>query len=253
MKFLVRPAVLALLALLCASTLHAQTVRGRVVDRNTGEPIPTVALRVVEANGNAAVTGQADFAGRFSIRVPIAGSYTVTAERIGYSVFTSDPVQVAAGATVDVEVRMASAAVALDSIAVRVRETPTFRDPRAARFYERMDRGRGIYLTPEQIAGRPGMRTADLLRDVRTVFVENERFSGTKLQVGVSSLRRCTPTLYIDGRRRRIEEGERLDDIVDRTRLWAIEVYTEPEDAPSELPPDDNFACGVVVIWTRSA
>jgi hypothetical protein len=257
MKYRLRPSLLALLALLCAGALHAQptlqTVRGRVVDANTGEPVPTASIRVVEDQGNAAVSGQTDVVGRFSIRVPIAGTYHVTAERIGFRVSTSDPVVVAAGATVDVEVRMAPSAVALDSVGVRVRQTPNFRDPRAARFYERMDRMRGTYLTPEQIAAKPGMRAADLLRDMRTVHVESDYIRGTVLQVGVSSLRRCTPTLYIDGRRRRLEEGERLDDIVDRQRLWAIEVYAEPEDAPSELPPDDNFRCGVVVIWTRSA
>lgn len=253
----IRPLLLALVALLYAGAAHAQptlqTVRGRVVDANTNQPVSTAAIRVVEETGQAAVMGQTDFGGRFNIRVPIAGSYRITAERIGYAVYTSDVIPVAAGANVEVEVRMRAVALTLDSVGVRVRQTPDFRDPRAARFWERADRGRGVYLTPEQIQGRPYVATTDLMRDMRGVFLDGDPTRGTRLYIGASLLRRCAPTLYIDGLRRRIEEDERLDDYVDRKNLWAIEIYPEPSDAPPELPPDDNFYCGVVAIWTRNA
>jgi hypothetical protein len=253
----IRPLLLALLALLSAGTLHAQpslqTVRGRVVDAATNQPVSTASIRVVEESGDAAVTGQTDFGGRFNIRLPIAGTYRVTAERIGFSVHTSEPFVVARGASVDVEVRMTAVAVALESVNVRVRETPPFRDARAARFWERADRQRGVYLTPDQIAGRPYVGTTDLLRDLQNIYLEGDPTRGTQLYLGVSAIRRCVPTLYIDGLRRRIEQDERLDDYVDRKNLWAVEVYAEASDAPSELPPDDNYRCGVVAIWTRNA
>ncbi|HST57775.1 MAG TPA: carboxypeptidase-like regulatory domain-containing protein [Longimicrobium sp.] len=253
----IRPLLLALLALLSAGALHAQpslqTVRGRVVDAATNQPVSTASVRVVEESGEAAVTGQTDFGGRFNIRLPIAGTYRVTAERIGFAVQTSEPFVVARGANVDVELRMTPVAVALESVNVRVRETPPFRDARAARFWERADRRRGVYLTPEQIAGKPYVATTDLLRDMQGIYLEGDPTRGTQLYLGVSAIRRCVPTLYIDGLRRRIEQDERLDDYVDRKNLWAVEVYAEPSDAPSELPPDDNFRCGVVVIWTRNA
>lgn len=251
MRFQVRPLLAAALALLFAGALHAQsgqTIRGRVVDRNTGEPVPTVSIRITEASGDVSVTGQTNPVGQFTIRVPIAGTYTVTAERIGYSVFTSGPVPVATGATVDVEVRMAPVAVALDSVGVRVRQTPPFRDARARTFYDRVERGRGVYLTPEQIALQRGVQTADLLRHMRSMNVDG---TGERISMGVSATRRCTPTFYINGYRRRLYE--RLSDYIDRERLWAIEVYTAPEDAPPQFPPDDNPRCGVVVIWTLDA
>lgn len=252
------PAALALaLALLCAGALHAQptlqTVRGRVVDASTNTPVSTASIRVVEESGNAAVTGQTDFGGRFNIRLPIAGTYRVTVERIGYAVFTSEPIAVAAGANVEVEARMTPVAVALETVGVNVRQTPPFRDRRAATFWDRADRGRGTYLTPEQIAARRGVGTTDLLRDLEGVYLDGDPTRGTRLLIGVSALRRCRPTLYIDGLRRRIEEDERLDDYVDRKNLWAIEIYADASDAPPELPPDDNFYCGVVAIWTRNA
>lgn len=251
MTFPVRPLIAAVLALLFAGALQAQsgqTIRGRVVDRNTGEPVPSASIRVVEASGDVSVTGQTNPVGQFSIRVPIAGSYTVTAERIGYSVFTSEPVRVNTGGVVDVEVRLAPAVLALDSVGVRVRRTPDFNDARAREFYTRMDRGRGSYLSPEQIALRRGIQTADLLRTMRNVNVDG---MGERISMGVSARRRCTPTYYINGFRRRLYD--RLNDYIDRERLWAIEVYPMPEDAPPEFPPDNNPRCGVIVIWTLDA
>jgi hypothetical protein len=160
---------------------------------------------------------------------------------------------VAAGATADVEVQMASTTLALDSVAVRVRQVPPFRDQRAARFWERHDRARGNYLTPEQIAMRRGQRTEDLLRDMPSVYLAGDYFHGSDVQLGVGAARRCKPTLYIDGIRRQLMQGERLDDYVDRPRLWAIEVYPRAADAPADLPPHDNMLCGVIAIWTLHA
>lgn len=258
MTLRIRPVLAALAALLFAGALQAQptlqTVRGRVVDANSGQPVSTAALRIVEESGNAAVTGQTDFGGRFSIRVPIAGTYRVTAERIGFSTQTSDAVVVAAGANVDVEVRMTPAAVALESVGVRVRQTPPFRDPRAARFWERLDRARGIYITPEQIQARRAVSTTDLLRETRGVLIGGDRHRGGQpVLLGVSAIRACRPTLYIDGRRRPMASDERLEDFIAREKLWAIEIYPEAYEAPSDLPPDDNFRCGVVAIWTLNA
>ncbi|HEX6040796.1 carboxypeptidase-like regulatory domain-containing protein [Longimicrobium sp.] len=251
MRLQVRPLIATVLALLFAGALHAQsgqTIRGRVVDRNTNEPIPTVSIRITDATGDVSVTGQTNPVGQFSIRVPIAGTYTVTAERIGYSVFTSGPVPVATGATVDVEVRMASATLALDSVDVRVRQTPPFRDARARTFYDRVERGRGVYLTPEQLALRRSTQIPDLLRHMRGMNVDA---LSERITMGVSAARRCTPTFYINGYRRRLYD--RLTDYVARERLWAVEVYTAPEDAPPQFPPDDNENCGVIVIWTLDA
>lgn len=257
-----RLALMLAALLLCAGTLAAQavpstsrvqTVRGRVLDRATGEPIAGASVRVVEESGNAAVTGQSDAVGGFTIRVPIAGTYRFTAERIGFATFTSNPVVVGAGAVVDVELRMSAVAVALDSIAVNARPIPPFRDRRAGRFWERADRNRGNFVTPDQINALPGTRASDFLRQMPRVYITGDGVRGTTVQLGFSSARRCTPTLYIDGRRRRLQPGERLDDLVDRPKLWAIEVYPRSSDAPDELPPDDNIQCGVIAIWTRNA
>ncbi|HEX6040799.1 carboxypeptidase-like regulatory domain-containing protein [Longimicrobium sp.] len=245
------PVLAAVLALVVAASAHAQraeqAIRGRVVDRATGEPIASVAIRVTDAAG-AVATGRSNQAGLFSIRLPGAGTWTVAAERIGYDDFTSPAVEVAPGATLEVQVRMAPAALALDSVGVRVRQVPAFRDVRAAAFYTRMEQGRGVYLSPERIAQQRDTRTVDLLRTMRAMKVEG-RNEVISMDVGVYT---CVPTFYINGYRRRLY-GSRLNDLIDRRRLWAMEVYTRPEDAPPGFPPTDNYRCGVVVIWTLDA
>ena len=259
LRSLFAPVLLAAL-LLCAGALQAQgvptaatqAVRGRVVDRATGEPISAASVRAVEESGNAAVSGRTDVAGNFSIRLPIAGTYVITAERIGFSTFTSGAVLVGRGATVEVELRLASAALALDSVAVRVREVPTFRDRRASTFWDRHDRRRGTFINPDQIAAAPQLRTSDFLRQVPQVALGGG-LRASSVELGVAASRRCTPTLYIDGFKKRMHPEQRLDDLLDREALWAIEVYPTPQDAPPELPPEDDFYCGVIAIWTRHA
>jgi Carboxypeptidase regulatory-like domain len=232
-----------------ASAQALQYLRGRVVDAATNEPIASASIRAVEASGEVAVSGRSDAGGAFTIRLPVAGTYTLTADRIGFATFTSGPVAVAAGATVEVEVRMRSTALTLDSVGVRVRQVPPFRDARARTFWDRVDRARGIYMTPERIAGLPGARLGDFLRQMPQVHTDGTR--GEMLMLGVAS-RRCVPTIYIDGRKRPMYPGERVDDMVDRRRLWAIEVYQRAQDAPPELAPDSPY-CGVVVFWTLDA
>ncbi|HEX6040798.1 carboxypeptidase-like regulatory domain-containing protein [Longimicrobium sp.] len=237
----------ALIALLLSGAIHAQdpgpAIRGRVVDRGTGEPIASVAIRVTDADG-AVATGQSNQAGLFSIRLPGAGTWTVAAERIGYADFTSPPVDVAPGAVLEVQVRMAPATLALDSVDVRVRRTPPFRDARARQFYDRMERAGGRFITPEQIAERRGMRSADMLRHVPGMDVRGDE----NLIMGSTPRTRCRPTIYINGVAR-ILYGS-VDDYVDRSRLWGVEVYREPYDAPPGFPPVHNNRCGVIVIWT---
>lgn len=249
----IRPALLiALLLLLLPGGVSAQQlqyVRGRVVDAATGEPIASASIRVAEESGEVSVSGRSDAVGAFNIRLPVAGTYRVTAERIGFAIFSSEPVPVAAGATVEVPVRMRSTTLALDSVAVHVRQVPPFRDQRARAFWNRVDRGRGTYVTPERIAALTGAATSDFLRQMPQVHTGG--FRAETLQLGSLS-RRCIPTIYIDGRKRPMRPEERLDDLLDRRKLWAIEVYQRAQDAPPELPPE-NPLCGVVVFWTLDA
>lgn len=74
-------------AFACASfnTTHAQagtaTVRGTIVERETGQPIGFALVRLVEAHRS----DQSHANGTFRFADVHAGTYTVTVRRIGYS------------------------------------------------------------------------------------------------------------------------------------------------------------------------
>ena len=89
------------------------TVAGTVVDSTTSEPVPGVNVVVDGLNMGAAT----DANGQFQIPGVPAGSQTLTASFIGYST-KSVPVDVTAGETTQVEIRLAPAAVELEDVVV---------------------------------------------------------------------------------------------------------------------------------------
>ena len=59
------------------------SLKGKVLDRETGEPLPFVNV-VIESNGTQVAGGSTDFDGKFNIKPIPAGSYTVKARFVGY-------------------------------------------------------------------------------------------------------------------------------------------------------------------------
>ncbi len=105
--------VLLIITLLMGLSGYAQeaTVRGRVVDRTTGEALPGV--NVVFAPGQGTVT---DGDGRYTLSLP-AGAHTLTFSFVGYSTERKEQ-ELAAGATVVLDVALALASAQLDMVVV---------------------------------------------------------------------------------------------------------------------------------------
>jgi len=107
--------ICALLALSWTASLAAQqptgTIRGRVTDNGTQQPIAGVLVTV----GTRSALTQAD--GRFTISGVPAGSDLVRARLIGYAVVTQ-PVMIAGGDTVAVDLALSAQAVGLSAIVV---------------------------------------------------------------------------------------------------------------------------------------
>ncbi|MBN1628555.1 MAG: SusC/RagA family TonB-linked outer membrane protein [Thermoleophilia bacterium] len=106
---------LALALALAAVPVSAQTgtIVGRVIDGQSGRPVPTAQVSIAGTQLGALV----DAEGRFRIeRVPL-GTREVRAIRIGYN-NASATVTVAAGQPVSVELRMTETAIGLDEIVV---------------------------------------------------------------------------------------------------------------------------------------
>ncbi len=118
--------LLLLLGLGPTSGLHAQSIRGQVLDASSGAPIPSASVVALEplAGDSAAVVGEVitDVDGRFTLRLPRPMEVLLTASVIGYRV--SEPARVRVDTNlelVDVEIRLSQEAVELDGLTVTAR------------------------------------------------------------------------------------------------------------------------------------
>jgi hypothetical protein len=102
-----RVAAIVVLALLCAgsTTVTAQVVRGKVTERGTGDPLPGVLITLESTSGEETIARAvlSDDAGNYAIRSS-PGSYRVNAKRIGVQRLVSEPFQLAAGDTRQLDV-----------------------------------------------------------------------------------------------------------------------------------------------------
>lgn len=107
------------LALSIAGRLTAQEVHGDVVDRGTAHPLAGVIVILVDDQGARRAGALTDARGRFAVRAPAPGRYTLRIERIGYRSLVSQPVQLAAGASLERHVTASAIPVQLSPVTVR--------------------------------------------------------------------------------------------------------------------------------------
>ncbi|MGW8266220.1 MAG: carboxypeptidase regulatory-like domain-containing protein, partial [Longimicrobiales bacterium] len=103
--------------LLFPSLAGAQVVRGQLLNGETGLPLEG-AILVLQGQGGELATVLSNAAGRFLIRAPGAGSYTVRADRIGHASTTSDPFSLVVGDTLDLRLVAAVRAIQLEGLEV---------------------------------------------------------------------------------------------------------------------------------------
>jgi hypothetical protein len=245
----VRAAVLVL-AVTAAGPAAAQVFQGRITDAADGSPVAAAYVSALDGTG-AAVAGTASgLDGRFELPLPAAGAYRLRVSRVGYRTGTSPAVTIAQGDRMDVDLSLRTDAVQMEAVQATGRVTPPFRDQRARRFFERMDRGRGRYISPEQVQEMDAARTPDMLRTIPGLSFSSG-LGSAGLRLG-GRQRGCTPTLYIDGYRFTPYPGWRLDDHVASPDVWAIEVYPYATDIPPDLPRESG-RCGIVMIWRHGS
>jgi hypothetical protein len=125
------PSLLALLALFPAAAA-AQSVRGSVVERGSGTPVPGALVALVGEDGAVRAEVLTDAEGRFLVRAASAGRYTLRADRVGYRSATSAALELAAGATVEHTLQAAGERVVLPGVtAAATRRCATRQDPGA--------------------------------------------------------------------------------------------------------------------------
>src|SRR5262245_43052594 len=90
------------LVLLGTAAAHAQTVRGRVTDAQSGTPLPGARVSLRSSTDTANVIDYTQDDGTFVIRARRAGSYVLTVVRLGYGP-ASRALDLAAGQSIDAD------------------------------------------------------------------------------------------------------------------------------------------------------
>jgi hypothetical protein len=270
MRHLISGAVL-LCALACSATLHAQQTAGlaiRVVDA-ADAPVADAQLQLLGTR----FAGRADQAGWIRLQGLPAGPALLRISRIGYASLETT-VSLAAGATFEADVELASAPVQVERVTARgARENMGLA---MSGFYRRKEMGFGVFMTHEDFERNQAKRPSEVFRrmpGVRVVPSGSLGRRGYKLQsvsygpsLSGSSSRgamsgpsqrgnpdgggggsQCEMQTYLDG------VAVQLDDI-DQVRLeslGAVEVYRGPSEVPAEFNRTGSV-CGVVLMWTRT-
>jgi len=274
-------AVAALLASLAgAASLSAQTIRGRLLDAESGRPIDLGLVIMLTEELDSITSTITDESGVFEVTSPDPGGLVLLASAWGYYETLDGIFDVGTGSSMTVEFRIRPRPLPIDSLVVSferpVREHELVRNG----FVRRLERGLGHFITPHDIEKSPAFSTEALLEGLMGVRVRPPTALATALSdtlvTGLASLSHvgdqvmlratagwCNPTVYLDGMRvqQNAGQGMTLSMLAPLNTVSAIEVYRRAAQVPveyasAESPLNGNQGtlqgvCGVILVWTR--
>lgn len=235
----------ALIALLLASPAGGQQVAsifGRVTDRATGSPVVRAQLILLD-DDRVVFT---DSLGIYELRAIQPGYTQVQVKAIGFPP-TTFVVEIARGTRVQRPVILDSTAASrgaqeLGAVDVVAEARVNYR---LADFERRRKRGRGQFLTEEQLVRSGAYSVPDALKNMRGVLYECGGGKGCFIRMTRAPMR-CMPEYVVDGHV--MNDFGPLTPIRD---VVGVEMYNGPAEVPGEFA-GRNSGCGVIVIWTRS-
>lgn len=230
---------------------------GEVVDAATEEPISSARVSL-EGTGLEAVTNER---GRFALGEVPSGARLLRVEHLAYGT-RAEALEVRPGQALAVTFRVAAEAVPVEPISVTVMAERRRRELATAGFYDRQARGRGFFITREDLEEKRAVQFSDALRGLPGVEVIPV---GTSYRIRMRSAlpsivqRDCPVQTYLDGMLWNTgappddasDPGWTLDDVVRIENIAGIEVYPRASQIPARFRASKNARCGVVVVWTR--
>lgn len=235
---------LAILLLLVADSLAAQTLRGRIQEGRTQEMLADVRVSLLDEDANVLTDTVTGPNGQFTLQAPGPGEYYVRAERLSFTTVTDGifAFQSDAG-EMSIVLFMLPQPTELEGIDVRIEREQQRRRLRSAGFYQRAAMGFGRFIGPDEIDKRPIFTFADFLRGIPGVRFQDEsiQFSG-----GLEGT--CSPDIYIDAARVFADFG--ITTLIQPEEVEGIEVYRGAAQTPLEWG-GLNGSCGVILIWTK--
>lgn len=226
-------------------TGQGATLAGVVRDATTGVGLQAATVSLDRGDH----TTLTDTEGRYRIHELAPGRYEL---RIEYLEQISERLRITVPAhrLVEMDFSLLIEPVPVEELKVTVSRSPVSLG-RLSGFYERLESGRGQFITRKDLAETSSRRLRDALRQVNGVrirYCNRGGLSGGPNCLPVS-IRSCAPTyLWIDGFK---IEATRMNDLVhtNTETLEGVEIYSAG-NVPAQFHPGRFSGC-TLVIWTR--
>lgn len=240
-----------------ASSLDAQTLRGRILDSESGQPVMLAYVGLLAEGRDMVVAALASNSGDFEITAPEAGGYFLYVSRQGYQTLMDGVFELGDEGVFDLQIGLKPAPIELDPIDVSA-ERRDVNPLEANGFYDRAVTGLGTLLIREEIERRAIDKVSDALRNIPRLDIDDSRpLTGSPDVMRNPAIwymrggTRCAPTLYVD--RHVVATGGqqpvRLDDYTTPSEVEAMEIYIRSSEVPVGF--DELSNCGVILVWTR--
>ena len=245
------PVLIAAAILLAPAPASAQPVQGRLITRETDEPVRGAAVHLM-ADSQVVAQAQTDSAGAFTLQAPRPGSYWLLGTAPGFQASETEVFAVGPGGA-RVRFMIGRPMIGLDTVAVV--------SPGAADrlwyggFHQRRSENQGgRFITHEQIERQRYVQVQDILRQVPGLEVQigpradfsDSRLMRVRLRQALS-FRDCWSIFYLNGMRVESEAVQNLNP----TDIEGMEIYTNGA-VPAQFNSSMGAACGVIVIWTQA-
>ncbi|NIP79572.1 MAG: DUF1416 domain-containing protein [Gemmatimonadetes bacterium] len=233
-------------------TLRLGRIIGRATDAHTAQPLGGAVVRV---HGTGLQTLTEDD-GRFALRDVPPGRQVLELEHVAYGV-RDDTLRVASGATLSVDVRATPGAIELDPLTVTAERQ--YRVPGLAGFYDRMERGNGVFVTAEQIELRQAGRVSEVLRAVPGLSISCGtpdalgtgcliQFDRARVMNARGGARDCPVQWFLDG----TATNQAVVESIRPQFIEGVEVYNGLSEVPPRFRRGPDTRCGVIAVWLKT-
>lgn len=243
-----------------AEVVSAQTLRGNLVDAETGEGISAATVSLLNEDGRVRVTGTSAQDGTFTLNARSGGSFQISAERIGYLPMIPQGVEIGMSELVLVRLELARVPVMLAPITV----TGVRRDPRNDASLEgalaRRELFPGIGTRRVVVRSDPEMRNAMVVADAVQWFPLRRGCRSATSVRQRSQAQTCGCTI-VHWNGMVVNDSDIAAfylETLTTEAMEAVEYYRSWIDAPPELkdfphyvPNHDPYPCAVIALWPR--
>ena len=237
---------LIVIGLMWSAPAPAQSVRGRVLDAETGQGIPSVKVTLLQGDNRKKIAEVlTNSQGAFALGAIATGAHRLQTSHIGYASVTTDPFLINQNEQVVVDLKVSVSAVALEPLTVVARRRDPAHEATEEGMYARRLTLPPLGLRRVMLPFDPEMQGAIDVNDViRSNFPQTRR-------------RPCT-VVYWNGQL--VQDTSQANQwmATSVSELEAVEFYRNAIDAPMafrEIPVQisfENRECQVVALWPRT-